>query len=156
MKKEEIEYLRKHFAYSEESPSKLERVIKTTNTSKLGFVGCQDSNGYWQVRFLSKVVKVHKLIWFLFNDKITDGFVIDHIDRDKSNNFIGNLRVVTQSQNCLNSSVATNNKSGITGISWDKVNKKWRVVKIINRKNYHLGRYDNIECAKIALENFTN
>lgn len=62
MDKQDIEYLRQHYEYDKNSPSKLSRIKKTYKNSELGPVGCQDNNGYWQVRFRGKVVKIHKLI----------------------------------------------------------------------------------------------
>jgi len=42
------------------------------------------------------------LVWEAFNGKIPAGLEIDHIDRDKHNNTLSNLRLVTHSENCLN------------------------------------------------------
>jgi len=44
----------------------------------------------------------HRLVWEAFNGKIPKGLEIDHIDHDKHNNKLSNLRLVTHSENCLN------------------------------------------------------
>ena len=44
----------------------------------------------------------HRIVWEAFNGKIPAGLEIDHIDRDKHNNTLSNLRLVTHSENCLN------------------------------------------------------
>jgi hypothetical protein len=48
---------------------------------------------------------------------IPEGLVVDHIDRDSSNNLIDNLRLVTGEVNARNSRMSVNNTSGITGVS---------------------------------------
>ena len=50
----------------------------------------------------------------------------DHIDRVKTNNLRSNLRIVSPSINDLNRSIASNNTSGVTGVSWSKSEQKWR------------------------------
>jgi len=44
----------------------------------------------------------HRIVWEAFNGKIPAGLEIDHIDRDRHNNILTNLRLVTHSENCLN------------------------------------------------------
>ena len=44
----------------------------------------------------------HVLIWEAFNGRVPDNMVIDHIDGDKSNNALKNLRVISQSENMKN------------------------------------------------------
>lgn len=59
----------------------------------------------------------HRIIWELFNSKIPEGLVIDHIDRNPFNNSIDNLRLVEQKINARNSTKYKRNKTGITGVS---------------------------------------
>jgi hypothetical protein len=47
-------------------------------------------------------VRGHRCVWEAFNGKIPVGLEIDHIDHDKHNNTLSNLRLVTHSENCLN------------------------------------------------------
>jgi hypothetical protein len=47
-------------------------------------------------------VRGHRIVWESFNGKIPNGLEIDHIDRNKHNNKLKNLRLVTHSENCLN------------------------------------------------------
>ena len=128
MNKQDIDYLKEYYKYDEYSPSKLTRIKKTYKNAKLGQVGSQDNKGYWQIRFKGKVVRIHRLIWLFFNAQIENNMVIDHINRLKSDNTIDNLRLVTPSENVINRDLLSNNKSGYNGISWDKVNLRWRVV----------------------------
>ena len=61
-----------------------------------------NAGGYRVVRVNKISYKVHRLIYFMFNRKDPGKKVIDHIDGDKSNNRLINLRAVKQSVNCKN------------------------------------------------------
>ena len=59
--------------------------------------GSQNAQGYWQVRYNGRVYSQHRLIW-----EMVHGYKpseIDHIDQDKSNNRLDNLRECTHSEN---------------------------------------------------------
>jgi hypothetical protein len=79
-----------------------------------------------------------------------NGMDIDHINRNPLDNRLCNLRICTRSQNRINSKIRTDNKSGVTGVDWCKLNKKWQARIEKDGKRIHLGRYDNLEDAKNA------
>ena len=67
---------------------------------------------------------VHRIIWkLLHKEDIPIGYVIDHIDGNKLNNKITNLRLVTKSENARNASFYKNNTTGVVGVYLDKKNK---------------------------------
>ena len=86
-----------------------------------------------------------------------DGYVIDHADRNRSNNRKYNLRQATVSQNSMNSTLRKNN-SGITGVMLDKRRNKWRAVIKLNQKSIRLGDYadkdDAIKARLLAEANY--
>ena len=84
----------------------------------------------------------HRLAWFLYYGTIDEKLVIDHINRDKSDNTITNLRIVTQRQNCLNNIGE--------GVYFRKNRKKWIASIGYKRKRIHLGTFNNEEDAKEA------
>lgn len=92
-----------------------------------------------------KHIRMHR---FILN--IPDGFEADHVNRNKLDNRRCNLRICTRSQNEANRPIFPNNSSGKKGVSWDKVNNKWRAVICFKRKYIHIGRYNNIEDATVA------
>lgn len=94
--------------YDETSPTflrwKVDRVFGSWRFNKDAVAGHCSSNPetYSSVRIYGKSYRAHRVIWVLFNGGIDSGSVIDHIDRDRHNNKISNLRLVNQSQNSKN------------------------------------------------------
>ncbi len=132
------------FYYDESSPTFLrwKRPLYSKNgrlIKKEGEVaGTFKKNGYIRVYFESKEYLAHRIIWSLLNnqDLITD-LVIDHIDRNKSNNNIDNLRLVTWSLNAFNKGVLSNNKSGVSGVYWCQTNNVWVSLNKNNGKTFN-------------------
>lgn len=81
----------------------------------------------------------HHIVWFLFNGRWPS--LIDHIDRDRSNNKIENLRDVDSRVNSINKGLQSNNTSGVRGISKNKAMDKWEAYIRNNGKRTHLGFY---------------
>lgn len=54
---------------------------------------------------LNSIISIHRLVWETFNGEIPEGMVIDHIDGNRSNNALSNLRLVTQSENMNNAQI---------------------------------------------------
>ena len=59
-------------------------------------------NGYKRVTINKKTRSIHRIVWEIFNGEIPKDMVIDHIDGNRSNNDLNNLRLVTQSENMIN------------------------------------------------------
>lgn len=78
------------------------------------------SDGYYRVGYLGKSLQIYRVIYCLYHKKDLNGeTVIDHIDRDKSNNHPLNLREVTGSDNNRNLDLSQRNKTGISGVYWE-------------------------------------
>lgn len=83
--------------------------------------------GYYLVGLHRKTHYAHRIIAILHDIDI-DGKVIDHVDRNKANNRIDNLRAVSQKENLQNKrqqSLGMNNTSGILGVNYDKHSDRW-------------------------------
>ena len=65
-------------------------------------VGWKDNNGYWCVRVLKQVYKLHRIVFYMYHRRDPGKKVIDHIDGDKSNNQIFNLRACSNRENLRN------------------------------------------------------
>lgn len=64
-----------------------------------------ERNGYLRVNLINGHRSIHRLVWETFKGEIPEGMVIDHIDGNRSNNSLSNLRLVTQSENMDNAQV---------------------------------------------------
>jgi hypothetical protein len=67
-----------------------------------------DKDGYIRVRINGAEFRAHRVIWEMHNGPIPEGTLIDHIDGNKCNNRLSNLRLATRRQNNVNSKVKSN------------------------------------------------
>ena len=111
-----------------------------------------DSRGYKRVCFMGKQYRAHRVAWALhYGQEPVDQ--IDHINGNRIDNRICNLRLATNTENSRNSGLAKNNTSGVTGITWHKQCNKWVAQITVNRKNHNLGLYvDKDEAIKVRKE----
>lgn len=103
--------------------------------------GTFDRLGYRSVRAFGKFYKAHRIVWKIVHGEWPD--TIDHIDGNPSNNRIENLRSVSQSENCKNSRMRTDNTSGVRGVHWDKQYQKWCAEIWLKGKKKFLGYFDD-------------
>lgn len=111
-------------------------------SKKSGNVLCSmTEDGYLRVRLNGKEYRGHRIIWEMFNGPIPAGMLIDHIDGNKLNNRIENLRLASRLENNSNRS---GNSTGLPkGIS--KNGNNYRVRLMYNGKVYCLGTYKTLE-----------
>ena len=124
------------------------RQIKISHNAKVGdIVGC-NSRGYLVSSIDGKLYFLHRLAWLYMYGKFPYGY-IDHIDGNKSNNAICNLRDVSNAINTQNTHVARNcNKStGLLGATLNKRNGRYRAQIKIDGNNIYLGDFDFAEDA---------
>ena len=128
------------------------KVNRGKNKVKDKRAGREGNRGYRQVRLHDKLYQEHRIIWELCNGAIPLDLEIDHIDRNKANNFIENLRVSTKSQNQLNKSMSGNNSSGFKGVYIRKQTKKYVAQITIKGKSKYIGSYNTAIAASYAYE----
>lgn len=97
---------------------------------------------------------IHRLMGLHFLDIIDGKTYVDHIDRNKQNNVISNLRWVTNAENIRNQNKRNGCSSKHKGVSFDKNRNKWTTKIKINYKTKNLGRYETEEEAALAYNNF--
>ena len=119
--------------------------------------GSANALGYQQVGMtcdkVRKTFLVHIIIANAFMDNPNGYDRVDHIDHNKSNNDIDNLRWCSQSQNCMNMSKQSNTTSTYKGVSWNKHAKKWHAYIMINYKRKHIGLFECEVQAAVAYNN---
>lgn len=112
--------------------------------------GCVDKHsGYIKIGICGVQYSAHRLAWLYVNDRWPIN-QIDHINGNKADNRIGNLREVTNGQNQQNGSLRKTNSSGHKGVSWDKNTSKWIAYICCDNKQYNLGYYLTIAEAVAA------
>jgi hypothetical protein len=107
-----------------------------------------NSSGYLKVCLEGKYFLVHRVIYEMFNGLIPSNLQIDHIDGNRKNNNISNLRLATIKENSYNREKQSNNTSGFKGVNWSKYHFKWRVR--IGKK--HLGYFNDLEEAYLVYQ----
>lgn len=117
-------------------------IKKCYRKNKIGSeAGHCGNNGYWVVNFNDDQYLAHRIIFFIHHGYLPE--LIDHIDRDKLNNRIENLRECTRSQNALNKNLHKNADTKYYGLIFMNYNKQPKyIVKIrINGKVRFFGSY---------------
>jgi len=107
-------------------------------------------SGYDYVRVNNKLLRVHRLIWCMFYGY--EPSEIDHINRNKADNRIENLREVSRSENNYNHPLRIDNTSGVRGVSWNKIKNKWRVYINVKKQRLELGYFNDFELACLVAE----
>lgn len=139
--KEHLEYDRKNGVFYRK---------KSNNQNKVGdIVGNKRKNGYVIAKIKGHNILVHRLVW-LFEHGEWPNELLDHIDGDKSNNKINNLRPATYTQNKLNSKTSKNNKIGLKGVQLHQKSGKYRARIFHNKRHVSLGLYNTPEEAHAA------
>ena len=110
--------------------------------------------GYIDIGVDGGIYKAHRLIYFYHNGYFP--LFIDHIDGNRSNNKIQNLRSATISQNAMNQKISTKNSSGVKGVYWHKRDKKWVVQLKVNFKRHYFGYFNDKKAAELVAVEATN
>lgn len=113
-----------------------------------GTLKVKDGWRFVQICIDSKTYLAHRLIWWLLNGE--EPCLIDHVNRDSTDNRIENLRQATRSQNGANSIKKKGVTSKFKGVSFDKQANKFMASICKDRKTINLGRFSREEDAARA------
>ena len=118
----------------------------------------KNNNGYYIVNLsknnIRKTFLIHRLVGFAFIPNPQNLTEIDHIDRNKTNNSISNLRWISKSNNNRNRPKFKNSLSKYIGVYFHKARGKYVATIRINDKQKHIGYYEKEEDAARAFDNF--
>lgn len=150
-----IKYAKEHLSFNFETgeilwvkyPKKYNKVNKPKEAGSLHY------SGYRIICLMNKQYMAHRLIWAVYYNKWPDGF-LDHVDGNKSNNCINNLRLATRFQNGYNIGPKKISQSGYKNVQWDKDTNKWRVRVRVDGVRHHVGRFEKIDDAINSAKKF--
>jgi hypothetical protein len=111
-----------------------------------GKAGTLHHTGYTQVKVGKKNYRAHRIIFAMHHGYFPD--YVDHIDGNRLNNRIENLREATNQQNQYNVGLISRNKSGAKNVVWDR--NRWKVYMRINKKMTHIGAFEDFELAELV------
>lgn len=112
--------------------------------------GALDAYGRVVIRLCGQLYFAHQLAWLYAHGKWPDN-VIDHINGNRSDNRLTNLRDIPQSVNMQNRrSPKAGHSLKTLGVSWHEGAGRYRARLTVNRKELHLGLFDTIEAAQAA------
>jgi len=125
---------------------------QTSRILKLGV----NIHGYLKVNLrkdnIPKTCSIHRLVAEAFLENPLNKKSVDHIDNNRKNNMLSNLRWATSKENCANRSKRENTSSSYKGVSFNKEKQKWLVQLRTNGKKYHIGYFNNEQDAARAYD----
>ena len=132
------------FSYDPET-GVVTRILTTSPRALSGaVVGSLTKAGYLTVHIYGRSLLLHRLIWKLSYGKDPGGMLIDHINRDRTDNRLSNLRLVSAQQNLFNKQAK--------GYSYDKIRGKYLACIGKDNRFINLGYYDCPLMARLAYE----
>ena len=127
--------------------------LKSHRTNSIAVIKtcANHGSGYFSIGLFGKMYLAHRLAWCLVHGDWPKE-QLDHINRDKIDNRIVNLRDATSAQNIRNVGVRSSNTSGFRGVGYHKESCKWRAQICTNGKRICLGLYRTAEQASEVYE----
>jgi hypothetical protein len=125
--------------------------VKPSRRVKAGAAaGSVSSDGYIVIGVDGTNFKAHRLAWLHFHG-VWPEHEIDHLNGNRADNRIANLRDVSRSTNAQNQ---TRPRSGSTssyiGVSWNKRAERWHAKIMANGQRQHLGYFKSAKAAHAA------
>lgn len=146
-----IKELKKELDYDFKSGVFTWKNDKTTRV-KAGDIAGTLKNGYIRIRVGKKAYYAHRLAWLYVYGYVPKEH-IDHINHNRADNRIKNLRVVSNNENHKNMKQYKNNSSGYVGVYWIKSAKRWRARINVDGNYINLGNFASFSDAVDARKN---
>lgn len=112
-------------------------ISRVRTKRRVGFVG---GGGYQMLHIKGRIYLAHRIAWWLHFGEMPKGW-LDHINGDRADNRIANIREASFSQNAQNVARKANNTSGYKGVSFSKADGKWRATICVNGRHWQLGAF---------------
>lgn len=143
------EMVEHYFTYDSESGMFTRRIGVGGMAPSGSPAGTLNDSGYVVICMAGRDIRAHRLVWFMEHGEFPeDGLVIDHINRNPSDNRISNLRAVPQKLNAYNIvNPKKGNKLGVLGVHRNKKRFSARIYSP-SGEALHLGTFDTVEIAR--------
>ena len=125
-------------------------IFSDINKYNWSCTGTSSKNRYAASMINNKLTYMHRLVLELNNIDIFDQ--VDHINGDKFDNRLKNLRLCTAAENQKNKRIQSNNKTGYKGVSYCNRDKKYIARIKLSKRSIALGNYDTKEDAAKAFD----
>jgi hypothetical protein len=144
------EYLQSIFVYKD---GELFWNVKRSGIQKGDMAGCIDSKGYKRIRLNGKKILNHRIIFMIHHGYLPE--MLDHINLNRLDNRIENLREANRIQNGQNR-ILKNNTSGYKNVYWHNQTKKWCVRITSNKKDINCGLFNDLDLAGLVASEARN
>ena len=110
------------------------------------------ARGYLRIKVYGESRYAHRLIFLWHHGYLPPE--IDHINNVRNDNRVENLRAATKQQNARNRKINSANKSGVKGVCWSPMHRKWRAEGYANGRQKNLGYFTVLSDAAVAVRQF--
>lgn len=141
--------LRRLFSYDPKT-GVVRRKTESRGTPRIGsVVGAMCGKGYLRVTINKRLYQLHRIVFAIIHDRWPTEHV-DHINGNKSDNRAGNLREASNAENMRAVPPKKSNRSGASGVMWDRARGQWRAQIKVNYRLINLGRFSTKDAALAA------
>lgn len=113
--------------------------------------GAVNSSGYICIKVDGRKYQAHRLAW-LYVHGAWPPDVIDHVNGNRTDNRLSNLRCATRRENKHNSRAPSISTSGVKGVFWNSKRRKWQArICLSNGKRQHLGYHHSLSAAEAVV-----
>lgn len=109
-------------------------------------------DGFFSIAFNESRLLLSRVIWIYHNGEIPENMEIDHINRNRLDNRIENLRICHRHENAWNTERRIDNTSGVKGVHWNPKNQNWRARLSVNKIIMEIGSFQTLEQAANAIK----
>lgn len=139
----DIETLRRHLDYDPATGLFAWKLQKSSRAKVGQIAGSANHDGYWIIGFMWKRYAAHRLAWFYMHGEWPAG-ELDHINGDRADNRMCNLRLASHSENMQNLRKASRrNATGLLGVTYLEYWGKWKAQITHKRRVRNLGMFDS-------------
>lgn len=139
-----LEEARSLFYYEPDTGKITRKNTRASNAPEGSEAGWNNGNGYRRITIRERRFFAHRLAWFLHYGEWPNKEV-DHVNGDRSDNRISNMRMAEHRENACNTKLRADNTSGYKGVTRSKGKTRWTAAIQIHGKGRSLGVYDTKE-----------